>query len=139
MAQEIITPIGDFFTNSSGSMSSTLGEPVNETFSGSLNVLTQGFQQSKLTITSLKELPNLDYTIIAFPNPAKEYVTIKSTSKKNENLLYEIYDNSGKLLKKKQFDGSETQISFCDLKPSDYYVKVISGQKEVKVIKIVKQ
>jgi hypothetical protein len=138
-AQEIITPSGDYFSNSNGSLSSTIGEPINETLTGSENVITQGFQQSKLTITSVNELPNLDYTITAFPNPAKEHVKIKCDSQKNENLSYELYDNSGKLLQKKQFDGSETEISFSNLKPSDYYIKIDSGQKEVKVFKIVKQ
>lgn len=138
-AQEIITPGGDYFSNSNSSMSSTIGEPISETFAGSENLITQGFQQSKLTIIAIRELPGLSRTITAFPNPAKEYVKIKTDNLEKEKLWIELYDNSGKLLQKKQFDGSETEISFSSLKPATYHIKVISGKKEVKIFKIVKQ
>jgi hypothetical protein len=137
-AQEIITASGDYFSNSNGSLSSTLGEPIGETFAGTENIITQGFQQSKLSIISITELPKADYTVNAFPNPAKEYVRIKCDSQRNENLSYELYDNMGKLLQKKQFDGSETVISFSNLKPSDYFIRILSGQSEIKTFKIVK-
>jgi hypothetical protein len=138
-AQEIITSNGDYFSNSNGSLSSTIGEPIGETFAGTENVITQGFQQSKLTIISIMEFTKADYTITAFPNPVKEYIKIKCDSHRNENLVYELYDNLGKLLQKKQIERSETEISFSNLKPSDYYIRILSGQSEVKTFKIVKQ
>lgn len=137
-AQEVITTNGDYFSNSNGSLSSTIGEPITETFKGTENIITQGFEQSRLEIISINELPKSAYSVYAFPNPVKEFVTIKCDSKKNDFLLYELYDNSGKLLQKKQFDSPQTQISFRDLKPSDYYIRIFSDQLEIKAFKIVK-
>jgi len=42
---EVISSSGAYFSNTSGSMSWTLGETVTETFSNGSNILTQGFQQ----------------------------------------------------------------------------------------------
>ena len=42
---EIIASSGAYFSNASGSLSWTLGEPVTETFINGSNILTQGFQQ----------------------------------------------------------------------------------------------
>jgi hypothetical protein len=138
-AQEIITPGGDYFSNSNGSLSSTIGEPINETFTGSVNVITQGFQQSKLTVFSVYETNDPGLSISAFPNPVKDYVKIIVKSEKKMSLTNDLYDNSGKLIMTRHFEGSETEISFSDLNPGIYFIKVIWKQKEVKIFKIIKK
>ncbi|MBN2174518.1 MAG: hypothetical protein JW731_10310, partial [Bacteroidales bacterium] len=45
VSPEVIASAGDYFENSTGSLSWTLGEVMNETFSNGSNILTQGFQQ----------------------------------------------------------------------------------------------
>jgi len=44
-AQQVISSGGDYFSNSVGSISQTIGETVIDTYSTSSNILTQGFQQ----------------------------------------------------------------------------------------------
>jgi len=53
---EVIATSGDFYENSSGSLSWTLGEVFIETLSETNFILTQGFQQSKLTLTAINDL-----------------------------------------------------------------------------------
>jgi hypothetical protein len=138
-AQEIITPNGDYFSNSNGSLSTTIGEPITETFTGSVNVITQGFQQSKLTVFSVFDYPEPGISISAFPNPVKDYVKIVVKTESLVSLTSNLYDNSGKLILIKQLEGSETEISFSKLNPGTYFIKIILEKKEVKIFKIIKK
>ncbi|MFU8844174.1 MAG: hypothetical protein ACNA7V_10250 [Bacteroidales bacterium] len=53
VSPEVIATAGDYFENSSGSLSWTLGEVMTETFSSGGNILTQGFQQPFVVRISL--------------------------------------------------------------------------------------
>ena len=123
---EVIATSGDFYKNSSGSLSWTLGEVAIETLSETNFILTQGFQQSKLTVTSVNELPGLDFTISVFPNPASDFLTVKFEKyDRLTSLMYHLYDINGKLLLLKQPEGIETTISLSNFNPSIYILKVI--------------
>lgn len=122
IAQEIISSGGDYLENSFGSLSSTLCEPINETFAGTQNVITQGFQQSKFTIVMVYQIPDLQYSITASPNPVRDYVKLTVISDQKFKFRYDIYDNKGNLVRREQFEEEETTISVSGLIPSTYYL-----------------
>jgi len=150
-AQEVVTTAGSYGETTSGSLSWTVGEPVIETITDGTNTLTQGFQQSKLTVTAVFELSGLDFTISVFPNPASDFLTVKV--EKNDRLtglMYHLYDINGKLLLLKQLEGNETTISMKHFKPSTYILKVYhvenngrtvvtKDNKEIKTFIIIKK
>ena len=74
-----------------------------------------------------------------YPNPTSNYITIKSTS--NENLynnVVEIYDIQGRKQLTKQFHNSDiVDISF--LNAGCYVIKLISENKNVNYLKLIKQ
>jgi hypothetical protein len=47
-SQQVIASAGDFYSNSAGMISQTIGEAVIETYASPVVILTQGFQQSHL-------------------------------------------------------------------------------------------
>ena len=55
-AQEIISTSGDYFENTTGSISWTIGESMIETYTNGSEILTQGFQQSRLTEVDRKSV-----------------------------------------------------------------------------------
>lgn len=138
-AQEIISTGGDFFINPIGSMSITIGEPVIESFSGTAKLITQGFQQSKLIISTIDEDFQSDLVIYAYPNPVTKFVKINVLNSYNKKLRYKLFNNDGKLLSYNKIEYDETNIPFNDLPPASYILKVYSGHKKVKVFKIIKQ
>jgi hypothetical protein len=97
---EVVTAAGDYFTSTNNSMSWTLGECITETYSTKNNTLTQGFQQSSYTITSVTELSFNGVTIKAYPNPTTDFITISvETSEDTKmNCSIELFDLQGKLL-----------------------------------------
>lgn len=139
VAQEIFATGGDYYKNANGSVSVTIGEPIGDTFVGTVNILTQGFQQTKLAVNAIYELPGLTYSISAFPNPTKDIVTLKAENSIGVTFWYFLYDSNAKLILQNHFNNGETEISFGPLEKSTYILKIYTNQQEVKSFKIVKK
>jgi hypothetical protein len=137
-AQQVISSGGDFHQNSGGSVVFTIGEGISETFLNSNNILTQGFNQSKLSVSAIEDIKKVDYTINAFPNPTSDYIIIKLENKSYENMNYQIFDMQGKMLKHDMLIGAETKISFQNLPSSTYFIKIFEGDQAIKSFKIIK-
>ena len=74
---EVVATSGDFYENSSLSLSWTLGEVAVETLVGDNIILTQGFQQSKLTVTAIDELQSPGIELTVYPNPTNRFLFIE--------------------------------------------------------------
>ena len=135
---EVVNSGGGYHENSEGSITFSIGEVIIETIAHGDLCFTQGFCQANVTVTAVNEIPGLDYELIAYPNPTKNYVILKITREKLSDLKYYLFDMHGKLIKTEQVKATETTIPFNFLIPSTYYLKVIDGQIEVKTFKIVK-
>ncbi|MDZ7649056.1 MAG: T9SS type A sorting domain-containing protein [Cytophagales bacterium] len=72
------------------------------------------------------------------PNPTNHSVTLKVEDFKTTNLIYQLYDLTGKQLESKKVKAIETSIDMSDFVQAVYYIKVIDGNREVKVFKILK-
>jgi len=138
-AQEVITSAGAYSSTGSGSLSWTIGEGVTETFSNSNYTLTQGFQQSRLTVTAIDEIANLSFVITAFPNPATDYIQLKVGTKDFQSMDYQLFDTSGKMIARKQLEECETEISLNELPPAVYFLKITESNMLVKTFKIIKK
>ena len=69
--QDIVSTQGDSYSNSNNTIDFTIGEPVIETVSDGTNDVTQGFHQTQLTITSVKDYET-DFILNVFPNPTAQ-------------------------------------------------------------------
>lgn len=138
-AQEAVVSSGNFHKNTSGSISWGLGETVIQTFVAGENIITQGFQQTRLTITAVEEIPGLDFTIIAYPNPAHDFVNLKIDREDFKGFRYELFDQNGRILKQGIFENNPVLIPFSDRNSGIYFLRVISSNNELKTFKIVKQ
>ena len=138
-SQQVVSSSGASFTNASGSLSYTIGEPVIATLTTSDAILTQGFHQTRLKVTGIGDagLPGVE--VSAFPNPVREMIRLKVTAPGMNNLKYSLYDMQGKVIREAELKGPETEISFSSLKAATYFLKVHSAGKELRVLKIVKE
>ncbi len=136
-AQEVVASGGDYFENSSVSISWTLGEPVTETITDGTNILTQGFQQSKLTATEVFDISTDKFDINLFPNPTLNIINIKTSEFKN--LSYNISDTNGKLLKEGKLVSENTEISVNRLPAAVYFFTITNNNKIIRIFQIVKQ
>ena len=135
--QEVISSAGSFFENSSGSISFTIGECISSSLSSTSIILTQGFQQSKLNIVGIPNNKFLDYEIMAFPNPVKEFVTLKI--EKPQGFTYKLYSMNGTIIENKIIVSTDSEINFNELPPSVYILRVFQNNEGVKSFKIIKR
>lgn len=130
---DVIASSGEFFSNSSHSLSWTLGECVIETFTASGNSLTQGFQQSGYVITSINQLTFDDFSIIVYPNPVSDLITIlvQTENSFQKLVLVKLLDSQGKILLDKKFSTDLIQLDMSQYSGGFYLLKVANEDNKI--------
>ena len=78
----------------------------------------------------------LDMDIMAYPNPAKEFVILRI--EEFQGFSYALYDLTGRIIEKNEIFRTETEIDFNILQPSTYILKVLNNKKDIRTFKIIK-
>jgi len=150
ISPEVYPSSGNYYTGTNATLSWTLGESVIETFSGTNAILTQGFQQSLYTITSIEETPDNNYQISVYPNPATDLINInvypvKSPlfngvqSVEKSSLKVELIDLQGKRLYYQNINSNNNTVDLKQFPGSIYFLKVYTNDnKLLKSYKITK-
>jgi hypothetical protein len=136
-AQVVISTAGETQKISGFEISWTIGEPLIETISAENTILTQGFHQSKLTVTAIEEITNINLKV--YPNPTSEFITIQfNTLEKNPD--YSLLDFSGKLLEHKTISASTTNVNLKNLASGTYLLKIDDkNARQLQTFKIIKK
>ena len=137
-AQSVVSSTGDELINSEYQLSFTMGETAIKTLEKEDKILTQGFHQTRLTITSIEYFSDKDLKINLFPNPATDYLNLFIDTKNIDNSFYIIYNLNGEKLKHNKILNFETQISFEEYAPSVYFVKIFINNNYTNAYKIIK-
>jgi hypothetical protein len=95
----VIVNSGDYFENTNRSFSWSLGELAIETFSANSLILTQGFQQPLIKVTSIKDFHEEGITISVYPNPTTAFIHVEIKNQDGRNIIIEITDETGRILK----------------------------------------
>lgn len=126
-AQQVVSSAGEQQSASEVQISWTLGEPVITTTNNSQYILTQGFQQSKLVVTAIKEISFPQLSIKAYPNPTSEYLNLELSEPVNENLEISMFDVNGKLLMKKKMVANKQKIKMKSFAAGSYLLKIATS------------
>jgi len=139
-AQTSINATGGNALGSGGSASYSVGQVFYTTNTGTNGSVAQGVQQPYeiSVVTAIEEAKGINLSVLAYPNPTTDYLTLEVKEYELSNLHFQLYDMSGKLLQSEKITGNQTSIVMSYLVPANYIVKVIQGNKEVKTFKIIK-
>jgi hypothetical protein len=138
-SQQVIATAGGSYTSGAHSVSYTIGDAVIETVGDDI-ILTQGFQQSKLTVTGIYRYRLLQKEFTAFPNPVLYELSL-SVNNEPEKYTITILSDVGQVLsnEEKMIGNEPTKIDFSDYKPGIYFVRIMKGKGLVlQTFKIVK-
>lgn len=137
-AQQVVSSNGDSKSAAGVEVSWTVGEAVVETLVGSSNTLTQGFHQTKITVTALSELLFPGLEIKVYPNPTPEIITIHF-SEYIENSSYFLFDLRGKLLENKIILSVDTEINMKNYASGQYILRLTDRSRQpIQTFKIIK-
>jgi hypothetical protein len=138
-AQQVVATAGGTMGNPNGSMSYTIGEGVAKTLTKGDKTLTQGFQQGSVSVIEIKKPADSEFTILVFPNPVTDKLTLKIDKEDVSGFQYLIFDINGKLMAQKYLESNESEVPVNQLAKGSYFLKVQAGVKELRIFKIIKQ
>ena len=138
-AQKAVSANGGTATAAGHTVSWTIGEPVIATVTDANNTLTQGFHQTKITVTAINDIQVSGVEIKVYPNPAQDFVTIYF-SEPMEKTSYLLFDLSGKLLEQRNIEANEAKIDMRGFAGGSYILKLNHrGSQPLQTFKIVKR
>lgn len=138
IAQEVIATAGKAESSSDCQVSWTLGETVIETAEAGSSVLTQGFHQSKLTITAIDKITEAGFDLKVYPNPTQDFVIVHF-SKLNGQPTYQLIDLNGKLIEQQKISTTDVKINMRSFAEGAYLLKLINkNQNQLQTFKIIK-
>jgi len=126
-----ITAAGSDFQQNNISLSWTLGETINETFSNEHLVLSQGLLQSEqsngddLSTSTVHTIQNHVY-----PNPASHVLTLQTG---DANGIYNIYNLTGNLILSGPINTTQQNINVSLLQKGMYLLQV-NKNKPIKIL-----
>lgn len=139
-AQSTISASGGNATGGGGTVSYTIGQIVYSKITGTNGTVTQGVQQPYeiSVVTAIETAKDINLICSVYPNPTTDFLTLRVMNFDIENLSYWLYGVSGNLIETKKVTADETQISMAKMVSGTYFLKIATGNKEVKTFKIIK-
>jgi hypothetical protein len=138
--QSVIPAAGGNVTGSGGSVSYTIGQVTYHTY-GTNGTVAEGVQQpyeiSVVTAVENTEGITLEYKV--YPNPTRDLITLTIKPFDHDNLRFRLYNLNGILLLDRKIESEETEISLESFSYAMYLLKVIKGNQEIKIFKIIKR
>ncbi len=122
-----------------GSASYSVGQIDYITASGSGGTITQGLQQPYeiMVVTGVEQI-SISLAASAYPNPATDLLTLSFEKDPDQDMMYAVYDEQGKMLRIQKISSKEEKIAMNDMAKAVYFIKVIRNNKELKTFKIIK-
>lgn len=128
-SQELISPAGETSTAAGSEVSWSVGELATETGTVGESTITQGYEQSKWTITVIpsgeSEIEQLGKMSI-YPNPTQGRLNITPDGFMDQLFQLELWDMSGKKVQEAKFDQNGTQLETTDLSSAQYILIIRS-------------
>lgn len=137
-AQSVLSNGGGNFEDANSIISWTVGETFITTLTNSSIILTQGFHQSSLKVTSIKPNFAQGMEIKAYPNPTVDYLNLKFEGDLPNDVSYRVLDQQGRVLSYDKVTELITEIDFSSYTQGVYIINAIIGIEKVSTITIIK-
>ena len=136
---EVLSSSGGSGQTAQVSLAWTIGEPVTTTVSDGTSTLTQGFQQPTLLIATAQNEINELTSLLIYPNPTADYVTVKMDQATQASYSYRVFDSAGKLVSEGKATSANPNISFQGLASGQYTISLLNQNSKQQSISIIKQ
>lgn len=130
-AQNVVSTSGGSGTNTEGTVSWTIGQPVIRTVSGGGNTLTQGFQQPWADIsTVVGENAGSSSNIRVYPNPTRHLLNVEIPGATGMDQM-ELLDAAGRIILQTNTTGDHTEIDLSAYGTGNYFLRVLNAENTV--------
>ena len=119
---KVVASAGAHFAIPSIQISWTLGETFTETLSNGSSQLTQGFQQSNISLVGISDY-DFSYSVNVFPNPTLDVVHVELSENVTDGQLH-IIDPTGKIILRRDITESEFLLDFATYAQGTYFLNL---------------
>jgi len=138
-AQNAITTAGGDATGVGGSVAWSLGQVVYTKYTAGNGSVAEGVQQPReISVTAGTQTGGFNFSLLVFPNPTNDFVTLQLKYYNNENLAWQLFDFTGRLVGTNKITGNNTKIAMKQLAASVYLLKIILEKETVQTFKLIK-
>lgn len=139
-AQQVIISTGGSISSSTSSVSYSVGHLFYKLQVESNNSVTEEIHQPEGigVVTRIPAASGIDLFLLAYPNPAKDFLYLKVEGESLNNLSYQMYDLKGKMLENKEICNKITFIALDNYVSSTYLLKVLQDRRELMIFRIIK-
>ncbi len=139
--QQAVVTTGGVATGTGGSVSYTVGQAAYQTYTGAGGSVMQGVQQpwEISTPVAVENTEDISLLMNVYPNPTSGAFKLVVGTLENRNLRFRIYDMNGVMLQDQKVDSEETEIFLQELSSSIYFLKIMDGNREIKVFKMIRK
>lgn len=139
-AQQSVNASGSNAVGTGGSASYSVGQVAYKTYTGSNGSEAQGVQQAfEVSVLGENQFPEIELQIGVYPNPTYEVVSLMIENHNLDNLMYSLFDVSGKTLIVNKPTGNQTNIDMTNYQSAVYFLKIYENNNELKTFKIIKK
>lgn len=124
ISPDVTATAGAHFAIPSIQISWTLGEPVTQTLSSGSTVLTQGFQQSNISVVGIFDY-EFSYEVKVFPNPTIDVVRVELSEDVTSGSL-SIIDPTGKTIFVRDITESDFTLDFAMYSQGTYLLNLMN-------------
>lgn len=138
-AQSGIVASGGNASGSNGSLTYSIGQIDFQTLTFLTGEVAQGLQHpyESNTITVVDENSMLVSPFV-YPNPTADRVTLNFNSVPPHNTIYKLFDSRGRVLSRETISKTEMTIPMESYPAGIYFIRIMTGEKETRNIKIIK-
>lgn len=140
--QSVISNSGETFESDDYILNFTMGEVVIKSYEANNKILSQGFHQPDVVITSIDQIEGFGKEIRIYPNPTSNQIKLEFKLSKSEKVVISIFDIKGKQLKT-EIHSVFTELINIDIRdyPSGQYLMLIKSddkrkQQSYKILKL---
>lgn len=138
-AQETFSSSGFNSNGSSGLITYSVGQVAIDFNSGNNGSLLQGVHQPYEIFSSLvKEISNINLSLIAYPNPTNENLVLSIKNLQGKKYYYQLFNMGGKLLVNNKCAEDKTHINLNEFPANTYLLSVIEDNSLIKTFRIIK-
>lgn len=140
-AQTSINSAGGDGSNSSASVSYSLGQVFHSDKSNSSGSVEEGVQHAyTITGSTGVESQDLNISLEVYPNPTEDYLTLRINEKTQENWKFNLLNMQGESIHQGNIDGQEIQINMIGLSRGTYFLNVLDSENlNIKNFKVIKK
>lgn len=138
-AQEAFVANGNEAQGTGGTVSSSIGQVFDQSFSQTTGTVSQGVQQAyEIFTANITELAK-PFNIQVYPNPTDGQIQLSLEAVSFDKLIYRIMDLNGKQLAVESISTTSSLLSF-DLYPAGVYLlDILSNNQSIQTFKIIKK